>query len=242
MYHQASNNSRVFYQDPLVTEAMGTPGYLYEGWASTKKTNDVNHHPPLVETPWLDQALVTPWYVPLTYLFWLTGTWTSFLAFGVGFGLWQAFEYCVHRFVYHGRWLARDTWFDIPWVRAAHCLAHGHHHRDPGDPLRIVHSPLLVVPLGFVVSRLLPPGIFLGFVWGYILFELCHYALHHLVAHPGMPWPFCSVLWAEMRKHHLAHHSYKNATHQTQPGTSHNFGVTTSVGDQLCSTQFIPTQ
>lgn len=228
------------YRDPLVAEAMGLPGHLYEGWASTKHSGINDVHPPLVATAWIDQALTTPWYVPLFYLPLLLGTYGGWLAFATGLGLWSAFEYCVHRFVYHGTWIGREGWYESPWLRALHCIWHGHHHRDPNDPLRVVHSPLLVLPTGFCISRVLPASIFIGFAWGYIVFELCHYALHQIAARPEHPWPFCSVMWAEMRQHHLAHHAYRASNKQgfnaEIPGTTHNFGVTTSFGDTLGST------
>jgi sterol desaturase/sphingolipid hydroxylase (fatty acid hydroxylase superfamily) len=133
---------------------------------------------------------VFPWYIPAGFL--------------IGLVLWTLAEYNVHRFVFHLRPRA-------PWQARLVYLAHGIHHHQPHCKTRLVLPPAVSVPMAaifyglfylviVVVSGagqwLLP--VFAGFLTGYIIYDLIHYATHHM--------PVKGRVWKYLKKHHMYHH------------------------------------
>lgn len=131
-----------------------------------------------------------PWYIPIAFL--------------VGLVLWTLAEYNVHRFVFHLRPRA-------PWQARMVYLAHGIHHHQPHCKTRLVLPPAVSVPMaaiffGFfylVITILLGAEqwllpVFAGFLTGYIVYDLIHYATHHA--------PVKARAWKYLKKHHMYHH------------------------------------
>lgn len=126
------------------------------------------------------------------------------LGFLVGLFVWTFAEYTIHRFVFH---------FDPKSERVAKVwfMFHGVHHAQPQLKTRLVMPPVLSIPGAilfyfiyyFVVGKLIgAPGwvdpIFSGFMAGYLIYDLTHYATHH--------WPMRSK-WAKyVKRYHMMHH------------------------------------
>ncbi len=113
-------------------------------------------------------------------------------------------------------------------------MFHGVHHDYPRDSYRLVMVPVVSVPLAivfyfafqFLLGRLfgnenLVAPFFIGFVIGYLMYDMTHYALHHA--------NFKSKFWMELKQHHMIHH-YQDP---------HNgFGVSTKFWDLVYRTTF----
>lgn len=125
----------------------------------------------------------------------------------VGVATWTLLEYLVHRIVFHRY--------------SAGLRLHRLHHDHPNDPdaeRSSLSTPLIAIPIGFllIVTAGVEDGsaIFTGLLLGYLAFIVVHYAVHR--------WPIQPNSWlysAKMR--HLTHHRYDNC----------NYGVTTSFWD-----------
>ena len=139
-------------------------------------------------------------------------------------------QYVLHRFVFH-----MDEWIsDSPNAITAHFLMHGCHHKVPNDRYRLVMPPVAAIVLYFVcgsLTRLLTlPFLhtlwvfwvfWSGNVFGYVAYDLTHYATHHGNFHP-------SSYLGSLRKYHLRHH-YNN---QFNVG----FGITSKLWDMVFGT------
>jgi|ERR1019366_5694444 dihydroceramide fatty acyl 2-hydroxylase len=166
--------------------------------------------PRLFENPLLDKLSRVHWSTPLfIYLpvvFGLAALSLKSFNPGVtlgatvlGYFIWTLIEYFGHRFLFHyefpGRFGAR-----------LHFLIHGVHHVHPHDPLRLVMPALLSLPIMLIaygVVRLvfgLPLGypVLMGFIAGYISYDMVHYYVHH--AEPR------TRLGLTLRRLHLLHH------------------------------------
>lgn len=150
-------------------------------------------------------------------------------AFFVGLFLWTPSEYGLHRFVFH--YPART-----PWGKRASFMLHGIHHAQPRVKTRLVMTPLVSIPLAAVfygVFALLVGGLlgaphwvaplFAGFVAGYLLYDMTHYAMHHV----NVPWGY----FRSMRQHHMRHHG---------ENPSLRFGVTSKLWDRIFGTLPVP--
>ena len=102
-----------------------------------------------------------------------------------GYLVWTFTEYNMHRFVFH-------------WVppgklgQKINFMFHGVHHAYPRDSYRLVMVPAVSVPLAIVFyftfrwllalafgdENLVAP-FFVGFVIGYLTYDMTHFALHH---------------------------------------------------------------
>lgn len=163
--------------------------------------NSVAEH--LTKTPWWVVPMIwTPFYVwCLVKAFCEYQVALPMLLSDALFGvlLWQAFEYVVHRFLFHSRCTSY-------WGITIHFLFHGNHHKYPMDKERLVFPPF---PAAFVMAAvyfILLSGlaakhrlaVFGGMGLGYILYDCCHYACHH----SRQTVPFFEYL----RSRHLEHH------------------------------------
>jgi Fatty acid hydroxylase superfamily len=97
------------------------------------------------------------------------------VAFVAGFVLWTFIEYWVHR--------ALHMWH-FPLFPAVHaCLraAHIRHHQNPVEPPggTLYSSAIILVVVIFCFAVPAVSTIFLGFLFGYLVFIALHYAEHH---------------------------------------------------------------
>ena len=146
-------------------------------------------------------------YLPVVAYFLYRGSVTPELtasgivgAFLGGFLVWTLTEYLLHRFVFH---YEPKTAIG----RRLHFLMHGVHHDYPADSLRLVMPPVISLPLAigfyglfyFVLAEQFLSPFFSGFIFGYICYDMIHYATHHasMRATPVGLW---------LKQHHMRHH------------------------------------
>lgn len=139
--------------------------------------------------------------------------------FASGVFSWTLAEYLLHRFVFHFE-PKTPLGFKIQF------MIHGVHHQYPNDPKRLVMPPAasLILALIFWYIFRFSFGIyafsfFPGFVMGYIIYDMTHYAIHHFKP----PKNKLRYLW----KHHLQHH-YK--------APDRAFGVSSPLWDLIFGT------
>jgi sterol desaturase/sphingolipid hydroxylase (fatty acid hydroxylase superfamily) len=126
------------------------------------------------------------------------------IGFAAGLLVWTLAEYLLHRFLFH--YEPEQEWLMRVWY-----LIHGVHHEQPQCKTRLVMPPILSIPLAVAfyalfylvlavllgASRWVGPA-FAGFVTGYLIYDMTHYATHHL----SMKWGFLKYL----KRYHLLHH------------------------------------
>jgi Sterol desaturase len=118
--------------------------------------------------------------------------------FLLGVLLWTLIEYLIHRYIFHYEPKTR-------WGKQLHFVIHGVHHDYPNDARRLVMPPVISIPLAFFFSVLfflifgsLAPAVFAGLVFGYVCYDMLHYATHHLAMKRGV--------WLWLKQYHLRHH------------------------------------
>lgn len=112
----------------------------------------------------------------------------------LGFALWTLAEYWTHRLVLH--WV---YWFGV----------HERHHTNPEEFV----EALWWGELAFFAAMLavMPAGLFVGFMSGYLLFVAMHHWMHHRPLKPG------TLMYRYARWHGL-HHKFGNCNYGiTQP-------------------------
>ncbi len=121
--------------------------------------------------------------------------------FLLGVLLWTLLEYLIHRYVFHYEPKSRLG-------KQFHFIVHGVHHDYPNDARRLVMPPSISIPLAFffyglflVIFGRLASGVFAGLVFGYVCYDMLHYATHH--------FPMKRGLWLWLKQYHLRHH-YKD--------------------------------
>ena len=135
----------------------------------------------------------------------------------VGLFIWTPTEYLLHRFVFH--FSPRNP---SERMKRILFLMHGVHHAEPREKSRLVMPPVVSLPLAvvfwlifnYLVGNLfgLPliiPGLFAGFMTGYLFYDMTHYALHH--------FSISGEYFRKLRQHHMGHH-FK--THNAKYGVS----------------------
>ena len=118
--------------------------------------------------------------------------------FLLGILLWTLIEYLIHRYIFHYEPKTR-------WGKQLHFVIHGVHHDYPNDARRLVMPPVISIPLAFLFFGLfflifgsLAPAVFAGLVFGYVCYDMLHYATHHLAMKSGV--------WLWLKQYHLRHH------------------------------------
>ncbi|MES2730776.1 MAG: sterol desaturase family protein [Bacteroidota bacterium] len=144
----------------------------------------------------------------------------GFLLFGLA--VWTLTEYVLHRFIFHYHPTS-------DWGKRIHFIFHGVHHDYPNDSRRLVMPPSVSIPLAslfyFLFVALLgqqaTAPFFVGFIAGYMFYDLGHYAIHH--------FPMRSKFWMAIKNHHMKHH-------YQQP--NEGFGVSSPIWDWILRTEF----
>jgi sterol desaturase/sphingolipid hydroxylase (fatty acid hydroxylase superfamily) len=121
-----------------------------------------------------------------------------------GVFIWTLTEYVVHRFVFHFH--AKS-----PGLQKFFFLFHGVHHYQPQCKTRLVMPPIVSIPLAalfygifyLAVDRLFGapswvPALFAGFILGYLVYDMIHYATHH--------FPMRSGYLKFLKRYHMQHH------------------------------------
>ncbi len=148
------------------------------------------------------------------------------LGFIIGLFLWTFAEYNLHRFLFHHKPTS-------PRQERIFFLFHGIHHAQPQVKTRLVMPFPVSIPMALafvglfylILSVLLKAPQWLapltaGFLAGYLVYDLTHYATHH--------FPMRSGYAKYLKRHHMQHH-YKD------PNT--RFGVSSPVWDFVFKTQ-----
>jgi sterol desaturase/sphingolipid hydroxylase (fatty acid hydroxylase superfamily) len=140
----------------------------------------------------------------------------------LGVAVWTITEYTLHRFIFHFE-------FRSELGAKIHFIFHGVHHDYPNDSRRLVMPPSVSVPLAilfyFIFTLLLGyinvTSFFVGFILGYLAYDMTHYAVHHFNMH--------NRFWLAIKNHHMKHH-YMDSTK--------GFGVSSPVWDEVMGTNF----
>lgn len=146
-------------------------------------------------------------------------------AFLVGLFIWTLAEYLLHRFVFHFQ-------PHTPTQERIIFLFHGIHHATPQDKTRLVMPPVVSIPMALVFLGLFSlilnnwlgiwywvDPMFSGFMIGYLIYDLTHYATHH--------FPMRSGYLKFIKRHHMQHH-YKTPNQR--------FGVSSPIWDKVFRT------
>ena len=130
------------------------------------------------------------WYIPAGFL--------------IGLFMWTLAEYTLHRFVFH---------YKAKTARGQRItfLFHGIHHAQPQCKTRLVMPPAVGIPLAAlffglfylvtVVILKMPywlNPLFSAFLVGYLIYDLGHYAQHHLPMRKGY--------LRYIKRYHMQHH------------------------------------
>ncbi len=170
-------------------------------------------------------------YVPLVgYLVWYSlavlrvSVVSAIGLFVSGMFLWTLVEYLMHQFVFHYH-PKSALGKRIFWI------LHGVHHDYPNDPLRLVMPPIVSLPLAiffyslfvWTLGQSLAPAFMAGFTFGYLIYDISHYAIHHFnIKGSYFGW---------IREHHMRHHF-------SDP--KRGFGVSSPLWDMVFRTDFQP--
>lgn len=192
-----------------------------------KRAASIDNRMALFQNAWLERLTVVS-------AFWFLATWAVLLPLialagwgaveplqglgliAAGLLVWSLFEYAMHRYLFH--WTGR-----FAPLRAVTFLIHGSHHAQPNDRLRNLMPPVVSIPVGLCIwgifALLLGDAgtwLFLGFMIGYVIYDLTHFACHQL--------PMRSRLARAIKRHHMRHHHIDSDA---------NFAVTLIVWDFL---------
>lgn len=184
---------------------------------------------------WMEALSKVHWTVPL-FIYVPVIIWSCYKAYtagtplptflgilALGIAIWTFTEYIMHRFVFHTELKGKIG-------ERIHFIFHGVHHDYPSDRLRLVMPPSVSIPLAFafffLFDWLLPEGyvysFFPGFLIGYLVYDITHYAIHH--------FNFKSGIWKKIKKHHMLHH-------YSDPHKG--YGVSSSFWDKVFRSDFI---
>lgn len=168
-------------------------------------------------------------YLPLViflsvqaFVRWNVSVWNFILLFIVGLFIWSLTEYVLHRFVFH--FVPKSK-----WGLRLHFIFHGVHHDYPNDAKRLVMPPSASIPLAllffFLFSLFLSGGtlyvFFSGFIFGYLVYDIGHYAMHH--------FNFKNKWFKSIKKHHMTHH---------YADPDHGYGVSSDLWDRIFNSGF----
>ena len=170
---------------------------------------------------WIDWILPIILFAPfLIYL--LIGSlqisaWSTIGLIACGAFSWTFAEYLLHRYIFHLKITNKIC-------KIAQEATHGIHHKTPltikRSILPIIEAALVGILfygcLVLIFEKLYTTPFYLGFVIGYLYYDLFHYALHNL--------PISGKWFKNLKIEHLKHH-YSN--------DESNYGVTTQIWDRV---------
>ena len=152
--------------------------------------------------------------------------WQFFIALALSALLYPIVEFCLHRFVLHGRFFYKSRVTAALWRRI-----HYDHHRDPNDFSVLIGAPsttisailLITLPIGYLSSGYsgMIATMFGGFIAA-LIYEFSHLAAHLQVS-------FKSRTMAYMRRHHALHHFHSELG---------NYGIVTNIVDRAIGTEY----
>lgn len=140
----------------------------------------------------------------------------------IGIVIWTFTEYTLHRFLFH--FPAKSE-----FGKKIHFTFHGVHHDYPSDTKRLVMVPTVSIPLAIlfyyifeaIFGDIYVAPIFVGFIAGYLFYDMTHYAIHHFNMH--------SKFWLAIKNHHIKHHF---------ESPNLGYGVSSPVWDKIIGTDF----
>lgn len=137
-----------------------------------------------------------------------------------GVVVWTLTEYVLHRYVFHYDPIS-------PLLKQAVFVIHENHHAHPNDPLRNLMPPIVSIPVGGLIWGLAVwvlgaegTWFLLGFMSGYVAYDLVHFACHQF----AMKGPLARAL----KLHHMRHHHLK---------VEGNYAITGMIWDRIFSTR-----
>ena len=155
----------------------------------------------------------------LTHQLGLAGFFVFFL---IGLLVWSATEYLLHRFIFH--------YYPTSNIgKRIHFIFHGVHHDYPKDKKRLVMPLSASIPMAtifyFLFFLVLQQNqlfaFFPGFLLGYLIYDMLHYAMHH--------YNFKSGIMKKIKQHHMLHHYHDS---------SKGYGVSSALWDDILQTKF----
>ena len=176
-------------------------------------------------SPWVVAAIWTPiivFFIASSLMQTAPGWSLLYAPLGIllGWFAWTLVEYAMHRFVFHYHAKSER-------LKRLVFIMHGVHHAQPMCRTRLVMPPAVSLPMAIIFygffqllivrvigARAWFDPVFAGFVGGYLVYDLMHYAIHHAAIKSG---PFLAI-----RNHHLRHHGRHDFM---------RFGVTFPLGD-----------
>lgn len=134
--------------------------------------------------------------------------------------VWTLTEYALHRYVFHFK--PRS-----PLLRQAIFVIHANHHADANDPLRNLMPPIVSIPVGLAVWALSVwvlglqgTWFLLGFMAGYVAYDLVHFACHQ--------FPMKGRIGRMLKTHHMRHHHLR---------VEGNYAITGMLWDRVFATR-----
>jgi sterol desaturase/sphingolipid hydroxylase (fatty acid hydroxylase superfamily) len=140
-----------------------------------------------------------------------------------GLFIWTITEYLLHRFIFHLELKSKIG-------ARIHFIFHGVHHDYPSDSRRLVMPPSVSIPLAtlfyflfrFLIGDVSVHPFFVGFLIGYLFYDITHYAVHHFNMH--------SKFWLAIKNHHIKHH-YQDP--------DRGYGVSSPLWDYVFRTNYV---
>lgn len=189
----------------------------------------------MFDKKWMEMCTRVHWTVPLILfvpvvltfiglsIFYYEMAWYAIPGLIVaGIFAWTFAEYVLHRFVFHWQPPGKIG-------ERIHFMFHGVHHDYPNDSNRLVMVPSLSIPLAFafyfgfrlLIGEAYVAPFFSGFVIGYLMYDMTHYAVHHA------RWN--NKYFLALKKHHMKHH-YQDP--------DHGYGVSNFIWDTVFQSHF----
>jgi cytochrome b involved in lipid metabolism len=214
-------------KEPILLQLMNMDPKKYQEWVHIPVIPSETDHLYLFEKKemgFLEVHTQSKWYfVPLVWI--PVIIWRLFLGFSItswslnmiwglliGMVIWAFTEYYLHGILFHAN---TEHWI----TNMIHFSFHGVHHLNPLDQNRLVFPPTIgiiffALPLGTVANFLFSSSIChyieIGFLFGYLMYDMTHYYLHHGT------WMFGPLKY--LKKCHMHHHFFKG-------GEEKNYGV-----------------